>query len=236
METSTYWLIEGFPCKHAGTIKHNITQLPLPSNQCQYKNRRGNLVAPQAARHRESVAQEPRVLFLCSLMYVQMVESQQTVWNMPWRKHTSHWMFISWVTGQRPGPYSCHPPEAKWTRWYKVARCYYQLHVHLKRRALASSLPWNAENSRNPSEAFKEPSIISQEQKLSEFLENIYREPLTFRQRWSQRCRLHWIHIVYVFLKNPSRCKQGVSTWICTVGYFAGCFKLIIAASMKPEV
>lgn len=46
-----------------------------------------------------------------SLMYVQMVESRQTVWNMPWRKHTSHWVFISWVTSHRPGPHYCHPPR-----------------------------------------------------------------------------------------------------------------------------
>lgn len=122
------------------------------------------------------------------------------------------------------------PPRklwCKWTHWYKVARCYYQLHVHLKRRALASSLPWNAENSRNP---LRNHQSFPRSKNFRIPGKHLPRTAHVFG------CRLHWIHIVYVSLKNLSRCKQGVSTWNCTAGYFAGCFKLIIEANMKPEV
>lgn len=143
----------------------NTSNTSLPSSQCQYKNRRGNLVAPQAARHRESVTQEPRVLFLCFLLCMYKWWSHNKQFGTCRDANMGvHFLGDRSQTGAIFLPLLKAPSLwRKWTRWYKVARCYYQLHVHLKRRALASSLPWNAENSRNPSEAFKEPSIISQE-------------------------------------------------------------------------
>lgn len=162
-------------------------------NQCQYKNRWGNLIPIQSWQSKAARSTGTSCSFsVFILMYVQMVESQQFGTCMTQtRWECICWMKRWWYESSRP---------SLW--WYKVARCCYQLHVHLKRWGLASCVPWTADNSRNPSEGFKEPSIISQ---TSEFLEKLYPEPRTFLQMWSQSCRLHWIHIIYSHYEQPQQ-------------------------------